>query len=102
MRTVIDQGHGIKTVIALEDGALHTGTVQDCTSIAEYAKARHNEGHIGSGDMRLAASVPMVMIEKYCNDNGIEYREFAGSQEHIKRLLSDPALEHFRIWKGRL
>lgn len=102
MRSVIRGSNGVDTVIALEDGALITGTVQDCTPIAERAKAMHNAGLHGSSDMRLAASVPMVMIEKYCNDNGITYADFSRGQEHKKRLLGDPALAHFRIWKGKI
>lgn len=102
MKTVLENAGGVKTVVALEDGALVTGTVQDCTAIAEYAKARHNEGMHGSSDMRLAASVPFVIVEKYCNDNGITLHEFKVSQEHKKRLLNDPANSHFRIWAGRV
>ena len=96
----VTQTGDVKTVIALEDGALHTGTIQDCTPFADYAKARHNEGLHGSSDMRLAASVPFVLVEKYLNDNGITLHEFSASQDHKKRLLNDPAIAHFRIWKG--
>jgi hypothetical protein len=102
MQSVVQNHDGTKTVIALEDGALITGTIQDCTAIAERAKYMHNIGHHGSNDMRLAATVPMVMIEKYCNNNGITYQEFASGQEHKNRLLGDPALSHFRVWKGKI
>lgn len=102
MRSVIEQGGGVKTVIAVEDGALVTGTVQDATPIAEVTKAMHNEGRHGSSDMKLAASVPMVLVEKYCNDAGISFAEFMGNQDHKKRLLNDPAIAHFRVWKGRV
>lgn len=102
MRQVTTHENGVKTVIALEDGALVTGTIQDCTPIAERAKALHNSGHTGSSDFKLAATVPVVMIEKYCNDNGITYEEWAKNKEHKKRLLNDPALSFFRVWKGRV
>lgn len=94
---------GVETVIKLQnDGSLLTGTVQDCTPIAEYTKALHNSGFTGSSDMKLAASVPMVMVEKYCNDNNIFLSEFMNSADHKKRMLNDPALAHFRVWKGRI
>lgn len=102
MQSVIEHYGGVKTVLALEDGALHAGTVQDCSAIAEYTKARQNEGLTGSSEMRLAASMPLVMVEKYCNDRGITFHEFSGSESHKKALLNDPALAHFRIWNGRL
>lgn len=102
MRTVINNGNGTQTVVALQDGNLITGTSQDCTAIAEYAKARHKAGLVGSSEMRLAASVPFVIVEKYCNDNRITMAEFKQSQEHKKRLLSAPENADFRIWKGKL
>ena len=100
---VIDQGWGLKTFITEQDGALITGSSQDCTPIVEQTKALHNIGYQGpSSDMKLAARVPDVLIEKYCNLHGIALHEFSRSQEHKKRLLSDPAIADFRIWKGRL
>ena len=48
MRAVVQRGDGLQAVIALEDGNLHTGSVQDCTPILEDAKARHNEGTTGA------------------------------------------------------
>ena len=101
MKTVIERD-GVSTVIALEDGALITGTVQDCTAIAEAAKAAHNAGNFGSSEMRLAASIPAVFVEKYLNDNHITLQELGRNQDHQKRLLNDPALDHFRVWKGRV
>ena len=103
MRTVINGLGGVKTVIQLEsDGSLTTGTVQDCTAIAEHCKAMHNEGHTGSKDMRLAAKLPEVLVEKYCNDNGITFRDFLRDPAHARRMVQDPANDAFRIWKGAL
>lgn len=102
MKTVIQSAPGVQTVVALQDGALVTGTVQDCTAIVEHTKARHNEGYHGSSDMKHAASIPFVIVERYCNDNGITMEEMSRSQEHKRRLLNDPANAAFRIWKGRV
>ena len=102
MRTNIDNGDGTTTVVALEDGALHTGSIQDCTPYADRAKAMHNEGFHGSADMKLAASVPTVLVEKYLNDNRILMSEFIGSPDHQRRFLNDPALAHFRVWRGKV
>lgn len=93
---------GVGTVVALEDGALVTGTMQDCTPYAERTKAMHNAGLTGSSDMKLAASVPFVFVEKYLNDNNITMQDLGRMPEHQKRLLNDPALAHFRVWKGRV
>ena len=82
------------------DGTMTFERVQDCTPIAENAKAMQNAGMTGSSDMKLAARIPNVMIEKYCNDNNILYSEWCGNRDHIKRMLNDPALAYFRVWRG--
>lgn len=102
MKTVIANPDGSKTIIAMQDGALITGTVQDCTATAEDAKARHNAGMFGSSDMRHAGRYDGVMIEKYLNENKITWGEFAQSQDHKRRFLMNPDNSHFRIWKGRI
>ena len=92
----------LRSIIAVENGMLHTGSSQDCEPILEYAKARQKEGHHGSKDMRFAASVPAVIVERYLNDHAITMQEFFRSPEHQRRLLNDPALAGFRIWPGRV
>ena len=91
---------GVQTHIALEDGNLITGTVQDCTPILEDAKARHNAGFHGTSELKHAARIPSVVIETYCNVAGIDFSEFMQNPAHIKRVLNDPALKDFRIWPG--
>lgn len=76
--------------------------VQDVEPILERAKALHNAGIGQSGEWRHAASIPNVIVERYCEDAGITFREFAMNEVHQRRLLESPDLSHFRIWKGRL
>lgn len=75
---------------------------QDVEPIIELAKHLHNTGQHGSSDMKHAAEIPMVLVEAYLTQNGITFHEFANNQDHVKRLLADPAIEHFRVWKGRI
>lgn len=88
--------------IVIEDGNLHANVVQDVEPILEDAKKRHNEGLHGSADLKHAAEIPNVLIEAYCATNGITYEEWCRNREHVRRLLNDPAISHFRIWKGRV
>lgn len=102
MKTVLQSAGGVSTVIGLEDGNLVTGTVQDCTPIVERAQALHNAGRHGSADMRHAATLPMVVIEKYCNDHGITFDEWMRDRVHIRRMLNDRSLSFFRVWPGQV
>lgn len=90
----------VQTRMHEEDGKTIFERVQDCTPIAERTKALHNEGFHGSSEMKHAAKLPFVLVERYCNDNGITFHDFCNGQEHIKRMLNDPSLSAFRIWKG--
>jgi hypothetical protein len=103
MRAVLESDYGgIATNFHSEGDSVTFERVQDCTAIAEYAQARHNEGHTGSKEMKFAGTLPAIFIEKYCNDNGILFSEWCGNPEHARRMLNDPALDHFRIWKGKI
>lgn len=88
--------------IAHEDGRMVLGSSQDCEPYLERAKYLHNTGQHGSSDFKHAASFPAVIVEKYCNDRGIDFRTFMAEPAHIKRMLNDPDLAGFRIWKGRV
>ena len=92
----------IGTKFHLHDGAMTVQRSQDCTPIAEEAKRMQRHGFHGSSDMKLAAKLPYVIVEKYCNDNKIEFSEFMQNKEHIRRVLNDPSLSAFRIWPGRV
>lgn len=103
-----------ETVFAQADGDVHgkwvehgnEGAVvvreQFVGDIRDYCIARHNEGHHGASDFKLMASLPAVVIEHYCNVNGITFREWMKNPEHVKRMVNDPALADFRIAPGRM
>ena len=93
---------GLNTFVKLQGSDLITGSVQDCTPILEDATARRNEGFTGSKEMKHAARFPSVIVEKYCNEQGIEFSEFMRDKIHVRRMLADPALSGFRIWEGRV
>lgn len=102
MHTVVDNGNGVKTHVALQDGSLVTGTSQDCTPILEDNAKLRSHGLTGSSEMRLAARVPFVVVEKYCNDKGITFREFSNSEAHKVSFLNDPDYKLLRVWEGRV
>lgn len=88
------------TRIFTQDDNLIIGRSQDCTPILEDAVRRHNEGMHGSADVKHAARIPNVIVEKYCNEQGITFAEFMGDPVHIKRVVQNPDNSMFRIWKG--
>lgn len=93
---------GLNTRIAVSDGRMTIASVQDCTAIAERCKTMHNEGHHGTSELKFAGSIPDVFVNKYLTDNNITFAQFIKEPEHVRRMLRDPALAHFRVWKGAL
>lgn len=92
----------LRTKIVEQDGKLFVGRSQDCTPIAEYATRQHNAGAFGTSEMKHAARLPNIIVEKYLNDNGVTFEQFMADPAHIKRIVEDPANAAFRIWKGKL
>lgn len=93
---------GVTTSFAEHDGKIFIAQTQDCTAIAEHAKRLHNEGHHGSSEMRHAATIPDVILEKYMNDHNVTYAELMSNPEHFRRICNDPDNKMFRIWPGRI
>lgn len=100
--TVADSSIDLATKFHFQDGKMIVQRTQDCTSILENCKTQHNEGNHGSSDMKLAGKLPFVVIENYCNVNNVEFSEVMRNPIHLKRMLNDPDLAGFRIWKGRV
>lgn len=73
---------------------------QDCTPIAEWANTQRQSGELGSSDMRHAARIPNVIIEKYMNENRVSFHEVMNNPAHMRRIVNNPDNAAFRIWKG--
>lgn len=92
----------ISTKVADIEGRTYFGRSQDCSAIVEDVKARQSHGMTGSSEMKHAARIPTIVVEKYCNDHDISFHEFMANREHIRRVLNDPSLSAFRIWRGQV
>ncbi len=73
--------------------------MNDLHAVADHCKAMHNQGLTGSKDMPKLAEFPAAIVEKYINDAGITFAEWMKNPEHVRKMLRDPALAHFRIDK---
>jgi hypothetical protein len=92
----------LSTSFAEHDGKMIIGQTQDCTPIVERAKALHNAGEFGSSEMKHAATIPDVILNKYMNETGVSYAELMSNPVHFKRICNDPDNKMFRVWPGRL
>jgi hypothetical protein len=92
----------LHTSFAEHDGKVFIAQTQDCTPIVERAQALHKAGEHGSSEMRYAASIPDVILNKYMNEHRVTYAELMSNPEHFRRICNDPDNKMFRIWPGRL
>lgn len=92
----------MKTGLTVEDDKIVSYVKQDVAPAIEQASLLRDIGHVGGSDMKHCATLPLVLIEKYCNDHSITYQEWVQNPVHIKSMLNDPQNEPFRVWKGRV
>ena len=92
----------IDTKLILKDSALIVHSIQDCDPIADWCKEQVAIGNTGSKDIKFVGRIPDVMVENYCNRNNLTFGEFLSNKDHIRAIMRDPALQHFRIWKGKI
>lgn len=69
-----------------EDGKIIIQRSQDIEDILEFNKQRNMEGHNRKSDMRLAGSIPFVVVEQWVKESGLKIgsKEFS---EYIKKKL---------------
>lgn len=105
-QTVIRPNYGrnldVSTRYSFVDGKMIVQRTQDCTAIAEWCKEQCAIGNVGSSEMRFVGRIPDVEIEAYLNETGVSYADFIADPEHMRRMLNDPTLADFRIWKGKI
>lgn len=70
--------------------------------LVDLVKSMSNEGVHGSKEMKLVAVFPPGLPEKYCELRGISWSEFWADKKHLKAMLNDPDLAHFRVAPGRV
>lgn len=94
MKGRIEQDDSGRSVIVHE--AVHA----DVKAVAEACKRLHIEGIHGDKEMRHLAEFPGWIIQAYCDTHGIEWSQWFRNPEHARRMMKDPALSDFLVWKG--
>jgi hypothetical protein len=92
----------MKTGLTVQDDQLVSFAYQDLDPIIDQTAQLRDIGRVGSSDMKHAATIPNILIEKYCNEKGITFQEWCRNPVHVKAMLNDPQNEPFRVWKGRI
>ena len=75
-----------------------TPYVERAQALSEYWNSDARRNH----EMYYAGTIPNVVVEKYCTDKGITFREFMMNPVHHRRILNDPDFAKLRVWKGQL
>ncbi len=85
------------------DGALVLTASQDVSDIldANRAMATHNDGYGPTRELRRAASIPLVLVVKWLNEEGWNAFDPACA-DRLKRKLNDPDYLWLRTAPGRI
>jgi hypothetical protein len=84
-----------------EDGdRLIIQRIQDVEPILEANKAKANDARTDwKGEFHHVASIPLVIIEKYKNEKGIDLMK---DKAAMKRFLNDPDNKFLRVKPGKI
>jgi len=77
-------------------------SLQDCTALLERNKkaATHNDGYAPSRELRRVASIPLVLVLKWLNEEGW-YAFDPNARGKLKQKLNDPEYLWLRTAPGR-
>lgn len=100
----IDKPAGIDTKFHTENGNIIIERTRDVQATLDRAARFREEGKgiSKSGELYHVAHIDKMVIEKYCHDIGITFHEFCVNDDHITKILNDPAYKNFRVWNGRV
>jgi len=73
--------------------------------VVDWCHAIESEGRNkvpGLDGTEHVATFPAIIVEQYCNDNGITLHEWMNNPVHVDRMLNDPALRGFRTSRKRV
>jgi hypothetical protein len=85
------------------DGSIHAEAHQDAQPFLEHNKAMytHNDGWNPARDMRRVASIPMILIHKWLEEEGWNALD-PKYQDKLKAKLNDPDFLYLRTAPGVL
>jgi hypothetical protein len=85
------------------DGTYTVMSTQENDPILERNKAmaNHNDGYSPSRELRRAASIPFLLIEKWKQEEGVNVLRSDGA-DFLKRKLNDADYAHLRTAPGRI
>lgn len=92
----------IEEVDSLHEAHVYEARVDDLREVADYAQKRADMGLQGSKDMWYAATVPAFIIQKFCNEKGIAWKEFMRNQSIQTYFLNSEYAAPFRVHKGTI
>jgi hypothetical protein len=89
-----------------EKGTTHFNHWQDCDSIiADNIQAQNTGEGTGSDDMKHAARIPMALLEKWKNEEGLDYHLVGQCPETTGKFwkkLQSPEWLYLRRWTGKV
>lgn len=78
----------LNTQYAVEDDKVVVSRQQDIQRIIDFNKERNIDGHNRKSDMRLAGSIPFIVVEMWLNESGLKLGSLEFAEYVKKKLMS--------------
>ncbi len=86
---VFDASGGVVSTVTTDAGKTIYGQYQDPTAILDNNQRLRtmNDGYNSERDIRRVANIPVVVLQQWCKEAGINVRDYMKNQGHYKEWL---------------
>lgn len=98
--TVVDIDNGIKTILHQTHDTVAVEKVQDVSAIVEANKREYNDSTGPMGEFQKIGSIPFVVMDRWCKEDGINYMLQENTKALVKKL-QHPDNRMFMTRKGK-
>lgn len=82
---------------------IHETSVAKERAIVDAVKAQANAGAGRyNSDLVYYGEVTPMMLQMYCDKNGVTWDEAMQNPVHFRNILNDPENSYMRVYKGRI
>ena len=91
----------IEQVDSLHEAHIYEAKLSDLREVESFCKKQSDVQKAGT-DFKHAATVPAWVIQKFCNERGVTFKELMRSSLMTNYFLDSEYCAPWRIWKGKI
>lgn len=90
------------TALFEQDGQIVHREAQDVEPIRKHCEFLRSAGIVGSGELKHAAKIPVVVSENWRKKRGISFHQMMHDPKIAEEFLASEDARPYRIWQGKV